>query len=150
MSRRSGRLKSGAQLASSPQEQDVEGRLRHSEERGALRPAGASHDAKLQRLSSARVQFAQGGSEPKRVGSPTVLGGIGHLHGRSGGFLEAKGMLSTLAPVRRIVPLLGICLMPVHAGAVETLRIAMEDPGATAEVSGKSLSIGQDDEEADF
>lgn len=55
-----------------------------------------------------------------------------------------------LAPVRRIAPLLGICLIPVHAGAVETLRIAMEDAGATVEVSGKSLSIGQDEEEAEF
>ncbi len=59
-------------------------------------------------------------------------------------------MLSTLAALRRIVPLLGICLIPVHAGAVETLRIAMEEPGGAAEVSGKSLSLGPDDEEADF
>ena len=56
-------------------------------------------------------------------------------------------MLSTLAAVRRIAPLLGICLIPVHAGAVETLRIAMEEPGAAAEVSGKSLSLGRDDED---
>ncbi len=43
-----------------------------------------------------------------------------------------------------------VCLLPVCAGAVETMRIAMGAAGSEVAVSGKALAFGTDSEEAAF
>ena len=142
------RLEPRPSLARRPQQHHVESGLRYSKKRRAIRDAHTCDELQLKRLSTAHAQPAEGGAEAARLDRPRILGLFAQSH--RGRFLERRLALPTLPSVRRIGPLLCVCLIPLRAAGVETLRIAMEETGSTVEVSGRSLLFGRDDEEAQF
>ena len=143
-----GRLESAPNLARRPQEHHVESGLRYSEKRGAVCARHTGDQPQLERLSATHAQLADRGTKAARLESPRILCLFAQSH--RGRFLERRLALPTLPSVRRIGPLLCVCLIPLRAVGVETLRIAMEETGSTVEVSGRSLLFGRDDEEAQF
>src|SRR5262249_9710407 len=65
------------------------------------------------------------------------------------GFLERRRPISTLPRMLRAA-FMAICLSASAAGAVETLRIAMEETGDRVEVIARGLAFGMDQEDAEF
>ena len=143
------RMKLGGQLSRAAQQHDVERGKRDAKERRALLTAGVGDKAQSQRPRASRADRIERAAKASRL-----LVSLGlrahrrHLGDRQ--FLEPQPALLTLGQMHRIVAPLAIALFSLRAQAVETVRIAMEPTSASVDVSADALTVGRDDEEADF